>query len=527
MNRVAVLGLTIIAAISLSVFGQAKTLNWNLETDPLTLDPSLATDAAATQLVHALFLGLTDFDDDTMAIVPRLATDWETSEDGLTWTFHMRRNAMWFDGTPVTAYDVVFGVRRTLNPDTNSPTAYLLYVIKGAEAYNSGAGSADAVGVRGLDNYTVQFTLERPAGYFPYLVAMPACYPQPQTIVEDYGNAWILPEHIVSDGPYSLGDWARGDHIVLYKSFTYYGLSDVKIDQIYCYIIGDEEVALDMYEKGKLDVAAAPADGLDQLKADPAFSSELHATPYPCTYYYGFNNDKPPFDNLFVRKAFAAAIDRQSLVSQLLGGAGVPAKTFTCPGVFGYVDGAADQIGIPYDPPAAADYLAEAGYPNGAGFPEVTLMYNSSSENEKIAGFVSQAWEETLHVKVNVVAQPWSAYMTACATDAPQIFRMMHCADYPDADNFLREVFDSTSSMNYGHFSDPTFDETVARASQASDPDVRRTLYEKAETILCRTDCAIIPIYFSTDDVLTKPYVVRTYASFGGEKWENWDIVSH
>ncbi len=527
MNKAVMLGFTLVIALSSLAFGQGKILQWNLGTEPITLDPSLAMDTAATQIVHALFLGLTDLDDATMAIIPRLATDWEVSDDGLTWTFHLRQDAMWFDGTPVTAYDVEFGVKRTLDPNTDSPTAYLLYVIKGAEAYNSGAGSADEVGVRGLDNYTVQFTLERLAGYFPYILSMPASYAQPQTIVEDYGNGWTLPEHIVSDGPYSLGDWAHGDHLILYKSFTYYGLLDVKIDQVYCHMIGDEVTALEMYEAGKLDVVAAPLEDMDRLMTDSALKDELHTVPYPCTYYYGFNNSKPPFDNVLVRKAFAAAIDRQSLVAEVLVGTGVPAQTFTCPGVFGYVDGVSDGIGLSYDPQTANRYLAEAGYPNGAGFPEVTLMYNSSDENAKVARFIASGWEDVLHVKVNLVGQGWSTYMNTCSTDAPQIYRMVHCAEYPDANDFLNAVFDSKSPLNYANFSDPEFDALIRQAAQASDPAVRSTLYRKAETILCQSDCVIAPVYFSTHTVLSKSYVVRTYAPFGGEKWEKWEILSH
>ena len=529
MKKIWLLGLIFTLVFGVLALGAGvKTLYWNLGTEPPTIDPSLSTDTTSVQVVHALFLGLTDFDDATMAVIPRLATDWEASEDGLTWTFHLRKDAMWTDGTPVTAHDVEFGVKRTLDPATASDYGYVLTaVIAGAEAFNSGEGTADEVGVKALDDYTVQFTLVQPAGYFPSIAGMWVCNAEPQKVIEKYGDDWTKPENIVTCGPYELGEWVHEDHMILYKSATYYDVANVKIDQIYCYMVEEASTAMTMYEAGDLDSTSPPLEDMDRVKTDPVLSKELYIAPDLCTYYYGFNNTKPPFDNVLVRKAFASAIDRQSLIDYVLKGGQKPAQTFTCPGIFGYVDGVSEGIGMPYDPEAAKQYLADAGYPNGEGFPEVTLMHNTSEGHAKIAQFVAQSFMDTLNVKVNIVNQEWKVYLKTCVTDAPQIYRMGWCADYPDANNWLNEVFNSKSSSNYANFNDPNYDALVEQAAKESDPAKRLELYKQAETLLVETDCAIAPIYFYTIVNLTKPYVVRTYAPLGGEKWENWDILPH
>jgi len=290
MKRLFVLSFIVIVSVGLPAFAQEKVLHWNLDTDPATIDPSYATSTASQQIGHALFLGLTDIDDDTLEVVPRLATGWEISDDGITWTFHMRRDAMWSDGTPVTAHDITFAIERTLDPNgsvdsggSSDSQNYLsllqkLYVLKGAQAYNSGTGRARDIGVRAIDNHTVRFTLVEPNACFPVLVSDPVFYPQPRSIVEDYGIDWTKPEHIVTDGPYTLGQWVN-DRIILYKSITYYGADKVNIDQVHCYMIVDESMALTMYEQGDLDVVSASQADVESIKADPMLSSELHVAP--------------------------------------------------------------------------------------------------------------------------------------------------------------------------------------------------------------------------------------------------------
>ena len=278
MKRVFALGLIAVLLVSFMAFTQEKVLHWNLGVNPTTIDPSYATNTASQQIDHALFLGLTDIDDETLKVVPRLATSWEVSEDGTTWTFHLRREAMWSDGTPVTAHDITFAIERTLDLKLPSPLTQKLYVLKGAEEYHSGSGRARDVGVEAIDNHTVRFTLIAPNDCFPALLSEPVFYPQPRSIVEDYGTNWTQPEHIVTDGAYILGQWVN-DRIILYKSATYYAADKVDIDEVYCHVIEDEQEALVMYKGGKIDVTAVGEDQLEEIKADPMLSRQLRIYP--------------------------------------------------------------------------------------------------------------------------------------------------------------------------------------------------------------------------------------------------------
>jgi len=534
VKRILVFVLAAAMLIGVALAGQAKTLYWNLATEPPSLDPSLATDTTSHQVLKSMFVGLCQFDDNTMEVLPDLATSWEFNTATNTWTFHLRNDVLWTDrsgalvyGT-VTAHDVEFGIKRLLDPATASEYAYVLYLIKGAEAYNTGAGGADGVGVHAVDDYTLTITLNFPAGYFPTMAALWLCAPLPQVAIAQYGDKWTEAKNIVTNGPYVLGEWVHEDHLVLNKNPLYYDAANVKIDQVYCYMVNEQSTAMAMYEAGTLDVNDnPPLEDMDRIKTDPVLSVELHQAPRLCTYRYGLNAAKPPLDNILVRKALASSVDRQALIDYVLKGNQRPAQTWTCPGIFGYVDGVTEGIGYPYDPEAAQGYLAAAGYPGGAGFPEVTIMINTSQGHQKIAEFIAQGWKDTLGIKVNVTNQEWGVYLNTCATDAPQVFRMGWCADYPDANNFLNDVFHSGSGNNYEKYASAQFDSLVEQAAVSTDPAERLALYREAEVLVCQTDVAFIPIYFYTFNQLTKPYVVRTFASIGGETWKNWDILGH
>lgn len=277
-KRVFVLGLILMALVSFMALAQEKILHWNLGIDPATIDPSYAIGPAPQQIDHALFLGLTDIEDETLMIIPRLATRWEVTDDGITWTFHLRIDAMWSDGTPVTAHDITFAIERTLNPENSSPLAQKLYILKGAQAYNTAQGRARDIGVTAIDNHTVRFTLNTPNDCFPVLVSDPVFCPQPRSIVEDYGIEWTKPEHIVTDGPYVLGQWVN-DRIIFYKSTSYYDADKVSIDEVYCHMIADEAMALAMYKEGDLDVISVSPEDVEKVKADPMLRGDLHIAP--------------------------------------------------------------------------------------------------------------------------------------------------------------------------------------------------------------------------------------------------------
>ena len=321
----------------------AKVLLWNLGTEPPTVDPSLATDTTSVQVDQALFLGLTDFDDNTMEVVPELATDWSVSVDGLVWTFKLRKDVKWVHYDPVTmmatelgtitAQDVVYGVKRTIDPATASDYAYVDYIIKNAEAVNTGESTdLDSIGVRAVDDFTVEFTLEQPAGYFPSIAGMWVNRPVPKEAIDEHGEKWTEAGNIVTNGPYMMATWEHDAKMILVKSPYYYDAAKVDIEVVDCVMVVESSTAFAMYENDELDVASPSLDDMDRVKADPALSKELYIAPSLCTYYYGYNVTKPPFDNVLVRQAFSHAVDRQGLIDNVTKGEQKPAQTFACPG---------------------------------------------------------------------------------------------------------------------------------------------------------------------------------------------------
>jgi len=431
---------------------------------------------------------------------------------------------------PVTAHDIVYSVRRTLDQATASDYGYVDYIILNGEAVNTGESTdLESIGVRAVDDYTVEFTLEQPAGYFPGIAGMWVNRPVPQAVIEQYGDAWTEAGNLWSNGPYLLETWEHENRIVMVKNPYYVNADTVQIGQINWAMVTEDSTAFAMYEAGELDVQNPPLPDMDRIKADPVLSEELTIAPYLCQYYYGFNTTKPPFDNVLVRQAFSYAIDRQRLIDDVLKGEQRPAYSLAPAGIFGSVEGNPDFPGITYNPERAQELLAEAGYPNGEGLPPITLMYNTSEGHQRIAEFVQQNWREVLGVEVTLANQEWAVYLDTLDEDAPQIYRNGWCADYPDQNNWVLEVFHPTKSQNNPKW-DPEseaaqeFMRVTEAAAASSDPEEREALYFEAERILCVDESIIAPVYYYSRVVMTKPYVTRTFASLGGEHIDKWTV---
>jgi len=516
----------------------ANEIRLNLETEPPTADPALATDSTSIQVDELLFLGLTDFDDKTLDVIPELAEKWDASADGLTWTFYMRKDVVWVqydpqsqevaDKGPVTAYDVEYAVKRTLDPATASDYAYVDYIIENAYEFNTGEiADAAAVGVKALDEWTVQFTLQQPAGYFPGIAGMWINRPVPREPIEQHGDKWTEPGNIWVNGPYLMESWEHENIMEMVKNPKYYDAKDVSIERIHWAMVVEDSTAFAMYENGELDVSDVPLPDMDRVRADPVLSKELYIAPSLCTYYYGFNVTKPPFDNALVRKAFSLAFDREKLVETVTKGGQKPAKSLACPGIFGSPAEDPNFPALNYDPDEAKRLLAEAGFPNGQGLPEIVLLYNTGEGHQLIAEFIQQSWKETLGVDVKLANQEWKVFLKTLIEDAPQVYRDGWCADYPDENNWLLELYHSELGSNYIRWDNPEFNRLVEEAAAESDPAKRKDLYYQAEKILVQDEAGIIPIYYYTRVVCSKPYVERTYAPLGGEHVDKWEVKAH
>ena len=269
----------------------ATTLHRNLGTEPPTLDPMLATDTTSVEVDEQLFLGLTNLDSLTLEAGPELATEWSVSSDGLVWTFKLRKDVDWVHYDPasgkttkkrkVTAHDVEYGVKRTINPATASDYAYVLYIVKNAEALNSGESTdLDSLGVKAVDDYTVEFTLEQPAGYFPAIASMWIARAVPKEVIEEHGDRWTDPGTIWTNGSYVLDTWEHEARLVIKKNPYWWGAKDVSIETIDYVMVVETSTAFAMYENGELDMSAVPLDDMDRVKeVDEAVTAILEAFP--------------------------------------------------------------------------------------------------------------------------------------------------------------------------------------------------------------------------------------------------------
>ena len=522
----------------------ANTINLNLSWEPPTLDPCLATDSASLSIIDGLFWGLTDINNQTNEATPKLATSWDVSDDGLVWTFHLRDDFYWVHYDPqtkktekkrqVTAHDVEYGAKRTIDPATASDYAYVDYIIENAYAVNTGENpNLDAIGVQALDDRTVQFTLEEPASYFAFIAGLWVNYPLPREAIDQYGEKWTEPGNLWSCGPYLLDTWEHENRIVQVKNPLFHDAPQVSIATVNWAMIANAATALNMYESGQLDsLSDFPVVDLARIRADSALSKELHIVPRLATGYLGFNVNKPPVDNRLVRKALAAAIDKQEVIDTLWGGAQIVAKTFAPPGIFGSPALAPNFQGIPFDPQQARQWLAEAGYPGGNGFPEIVFMFTTDVDLQKTAEYVQQQWKENLGIEVKLANQEWAVFLQTVHTDPPHIFSLGWSADYPDENNWVLEVFHPTKGQNAPQWSpnDPPaqrFMEVTEAAAVATDPVKRKELYFEAEQILIKDEAIIVPNAHMVTMYLTKPYVQRIFPVLGMLHIEQWKVRAH
>lgn len=547
----------LISLLSTSLFlvgaQEPKSLHYGRSVggDLNTIDPSLAEVADEIQVIEQLFVGLTAQNEDDGSLEPSLAESWSVSDDGLVYTFNLRQDVTWVhynadsgaveqvmddSGNPrmVTANDVLYAWSRTLNPDTASTYAFLPagYVV-GGDAYLGGEGAWEDVGVKAVDDYTLEITQSEPISFSPYIYGLWMVRALPQWAIEAGGDEWTEPENINTYGPFVLKEWEHDVSLTLVKNPFWPGTSDApqpNLDEVVYHFL-DPQASMAEYEAGNLhSIAQAPVEEMDRIRADATLSAELNISPRDCTYYLGIDNTEPPLsDSAHLRLALSYAIDRQSISDNITKGGQVPAQWFARPGLI-----AAPTLethpdtGIKYDPAKAQEELAlaleELGLSSVDELAPITAAYNDSANHSQIMQAIQQMWADTLGIQVQLSGLDSSTYFSVVSEDAPQVYRSGWCSDYPDADNFLRGVFRSDSGQNDSGFVNAEFDALVDQARQETDLETRRDLYAQAEDILVLEQGGIIPIYWYTFVQLTKPNVVRTFPALGYQRWAKWDI---
>ncbi len=530
---------------------QQVTLRLNLGEEPYSLDPALAALDADLWPVNNLFAGLTALDEQG-TVQPALAESWQASEDGLRWRFTLRADAQWATYQPsrgatplraVTADDAVFALRRACDPRRASPQAALNDVIVGcrdarladAAALNPAETDAllAAVQVVALDPRTVQINLAEPAGYLPVLLSLPFNYPLPQEVLAAHGERWTEAGHLAASGPFVLGGWFHGDSLTLLRNPFWYGWQQGggNLDRV-DFVMLDAEAALASFRRGELDSLTLTADQAAAAQADPALALRLSHTPAGCTEYLALNSNKAPLDAPLVRRALAAALDRQTL-AELHGPAGMAAHTFAPAGVFGSAaadstlalwaaDETADGWSRTQAQQQAQAWLAEAGYAAGAGFPVITLLHNAAAGSAATAEAIAAQWRAVLGIAVQVQSLAWpefSAVLSAetPAQDLPHVWRTAFCGDYADQHGWIGSLFNTGGGADALRWAalaaaplaadGSSFNQLTTAAAQAADPAARQALYQAAERILLEDAAVVIPLIWYTESRLVQANV--------------------
>jgi len=523
-----------------------------------TLDPSKAEDTSSNQVIEELFVGLSRQNEVTTATEEGMAS-WDISADGKTYTFHIRKDVPWvrWDGTQVvkvtdadgkermvTANDFYYAIIRTITPATASPYAYVLQVIEGATAFMNGeTEDPTTVGVKVIDDNTLEVKFVDAAAFNATILGMWVARAEPQWVIEERGDRWQEPGFSQSYGPYALKEWVHDSYATIVVNPFWPGTDAVpkaKIQEVTWYFL-DEVPEFAEYEAGNMDVSHVPLADMDRVKADPVLSKELIIAPNLCTYFYGFNTQAPVVDDVRVRRALSMAVDRQSLIDNVTKGGQEPAQWFSRPGLAA-APTMADypDLGVKYNPAEAKkvlqEYLDEKGLK--AEELDITLMFNTSSSHQKIAEAIQQMWKDNLGLNVKLTNQEWKVYLVTVKTpDTPQVWRLGWCQDYPDAYNFIDDVFRLGGSSNPNDPKDPTktygginyynadWEAILKQAKVEPDLKKRTDLYAQAEQTLVWDDAVMIPIYWYTAVHVTKPYVTRTHSVLGSlEHIEKWDI---
>ena len=481
----------------------AETLRFAMD-EPLTLDPGLANDDPSSFVIGQLFEGLLEVDA-ASGIVPALASRWDVSEDGRRYTFYLREDRRWSDGRPLTAADFEYAWKRNLSRGSQSPAAQLLNGIENAKDYAEGGGEAANLGVKAVDDLTLEIRLESPAAYFPQLLTHPVTYPLPRWVVEGERQPWTDVENIVSNGPYRLKAWAAGDKMILTFNPYYRGLFPGNVGRVEAPAITQYAPMIEAFDRGSLD-------GISLINADPRTISHLKATyrrefrvtPMLSTLYVAFRTDLRPFDDARVRKAFVHAIDRVALLRETGSVHFEPAQGgFLPPGMPGH----SPDIGLGVDAEAAQRLLEEAGYPRGDNFPPVEFLYSGDPEGNPVASYLQQQWADILGVAVKVQGLAWGEFTHRQGSDPPHIAINGWQADYQDPDSMLRILFHSRDGVNEIRWSNQAFDSLVEEAIQIADRKTRIELYQKADRILVADDAAVMPLSYAQGRQLVKSNV--------------------
>lgn len=488
--------------------------------DPETVDPALNTAIDASNIILHAFETLLTFDENN-DIVPGQAESYEVSDDGLTYTFHLRDGLKWSDGSDFTAEDFVYSWKRLADPNTAAPyAADMLSTVKGYE--EAAAGNIDALGVSAPDATTLVVELAAPCVYFDKIITHASMAPVKKDVVEANGDQWALaPGTYVSNGPLKMIEWVPGSHMTFGKNENYWNADKVTLNSLKFVLMEDSNAAYSAYQTGEVQmIKDIPTEEIPSLQDSP----DYHLDPRLATSYTIFNTQKEPFDDARVRMALSLAVDREYVANTLMIGTVAPATNFVGPGISDAEAGSSfeevtrknnggDFFNVndyEADLAKAKELLAEAGYPNGEGFPIIEYMTNDSGYNKPVAEYLQSAWKE-LGVTMDIKIVEWSTFTPTRRAGDFQICRGGWVYDYDDPSNMLN-LLSSTSGNNDGKYSNPEVDKLLEEARTTADKTEHYEKLHAAENLILE-DAAVSPLVYSSDYYLQDPKLKGTWHS--------------
>lgn len=523
--------------------------------EPKTLDPHIMTGEPEGRIAEALFEGLAKLDAKTLEPVPGSAESWEITTDGKRYTFHIRANARWSDGHPLTAHDFVYAWRRLQDPKTGAEYAYIMHMVRYAEGVNKrrDAEAARHFGVDGgvfaTDDHTLVVELVAPTPYFLELTAFYPFFPLPRWAIERAPTTWFLPGKLVGNGAFTLESWRVGDRLRFARNPLYWGHEHVKLNSIEAISTENLTTALNLYLTDEVDWlphGTYPQELAPELKR----RGYMYIGPALISYYYRINCTRKPFTDARVRKAINLAIDREQITRDVVALGQKPALHFVPAGIRGYEQPVSE---LRYDPEQARTLLAEAGFPGGKGFPKFGILFNTAESHKKLAEVIADQLRRNLGIEVAAYNQEWQSYLQATRQLDYDVARAGWVGDYEDPNTFL-DLFVTGGGNNQTGWGNPAYDQFVKAAGNVErfleSPDsvlqhardrqklerltqaveatsdapsrlakmaeLRLAILAEAESILVRDEFPIIPIYDYVVAGMVKPNVKGFYKELVG-----------
>ncbi len=506
----------------------AQELTFVVHNEPDGIDPNITSNSFAMPFLASCFEGLTTYNED-MELVDGMAESHSISEDGLVYTFKLRDGLKWSDGSPLTAKDFEYSIKRVLKPETTAQYVTMVtdYIVNAQDVYD-GKKDVSELGVEVPDDKTLIIKLVNPAPYFLDILSMPVYSPIQQATIESNGEKWTQsPETYVGNGAFMMSEMNLGESMVVVKNPNYYDADKVKLEKITYRYIKDQATALSAFESGEIDgFREVPSADLLRLKSE---SDDLYTLPTYATTYYLINNAKAPYDNPKVREALNLAIDRKALIDNILQGSGNPAFAMVSPGYNvggkGYADDRSDYgLKANADAKKAQQLLAEAGYPNGEGFPTLELSYYTHPQVKQIVEAMAQMFQDNLNIKVNISTEEWKVYYDGIQNGNYEVAAMGWGGDYLNPMTFL-PLLVSDDPLNNTGYANPEYDKAVAIAKSETDPVKAMKLMLDAENIAMK-EYPLLPLYYRSTNLMMKPYVEGWYLTPTNNLYFKYAVIS-